>query len=439
MPMLNPNPEERPNHNDVANAIIHFPGRRIITFEDTDEIFQFHKDEGITVYEPAENHLEYEVQEYVGEKTTTHYVSEVLATIRRLTREPRDIINQNQNLIPLANGILDTNTMLMKDYEKEFVFLRKHPINYNPAATCPKINQFLEEVSPDKQAMQTLKELVGYCYFRHYKFQTVFLLVGEGANGKSTFLNLLNAMLGSENVCNKPLQALTNYMFSQGSLFGKNANIFADLPQKNFNDTGILKALSGGDYIEAEIKHKGSIKFKNYAKLIASCNEIPQSPDDSEAFYRRWIIIPFPNKFEGSGAKKSLIDELTTPEELSGFFAEAIVSYLEAEKRGAFSYAPTTLEKKKAYLTHSNNVRLFCDERLEPDVSNEITKQEIYSTYCDWCKVLRLQPKNSVWFYREIRKLFGESVYQTRRDGVLRMAGIGWKKEDDPEGLAAFG
>jgi putative DNA primase/helicase len=329
--------------------------------------------------------------------------------------------------------------MLMRDYSKEFVFLRKHPINYNPTAACPKINQFLEEVSPDKQATQTLKELVGYCYFRHYKFQTVFLLVGEGANGKSTFLNLLNAMLGSENVCNKPLQALTNYMFSQGSLFGKNANIFADLPQKNFNDTGILKALSGGDYIEAEIKHKGSIKFKNYAKLIASCNEIPQSPDDSEAFYRRWIIIPFPNKFEGSGAKKGMIDELTTPDELSGFFGEAIVAYLEAEKRGAFSYAPTTLEKKKAYLTHSNNVRLFCDESLEPDVSSEITKQEIYSTYCDWCKKLRLPPKNSVWFYREIRKLFGESVYQTRRDGVLRMAGIGWKKEDDPEGLAAFG
>ena len=430
--------EERPNHNDVATAIIGFPGRRVITFEDTDEIFQYHQDDGITIYAPAENRLEYEIQEYVGEKTTQHYVTEVLAAIRRITRESRDIVNQNTNLIPLANGVLDTKTMQLQAYSKEQVFLKKHPIEFNPAALCPKTEKFLDEVAPNETAKKTLKEMAGYCFFRHYKFQTVFLLVGEGANGKSTFLNLLTSLVGSDNISNKPLQALTNYMFSIGGLFGKSANVFADLPQKNFNDTGILKALSGGDYVEAEIKHKGSIKFRNHAKLIASCNEIPQSPDDSDAFYRRWIIIPFQNKFEGKNDNKNLIEELTTKEELAGFFNEAIRAYLMAEQRGAFSYSPTSLEKKKTYLAYSNNIKLFCDEKLEQDVSSEMTKHDIYQGYVSWCGEMRFPPKNQVWFYRELRKIFGETVYQSRRDGVLRMAGISWKKEDDVEGLKAF-
>jgi putative DNA primase/helicase len=415
--------KERPNHNDLAEAIMQ--KYSIKTFSDTDEILAYFDESGL--YEPAQKVLEFEIQDAVGRDTTTNYVNEVLNTIKRKTRIDRDALRNEINLIPVKNGIFDIVTKQLLPYSKEHVFIAKHNVAYCPAAVCPKIEKFLAEITKNEQDVLLLKEMAGYCFVRHYKFHVIFLLIGTGANGKSVFLNLVTDMLGANCVAQKPLQMLTNYFFCVAALFGKNANIFADLPRKAFNDTGIIKALSGDDWIDAEIKHKGNIRFKNYAKLIASCNELPETPDESEGFFRRPVIIDFPHTFDGANENINLLQELTTEEEKSGFFNASINSFIEAMAKGRISYLPTTTERKKIYLNYSNSVKVFCDEMIELDNNGDIEKVDLYERYQNYCQTHKVPLKSIVWFFREFYKFWGGNARQSRKDGIMKVLGVSWK------------
>ena len=102
------------------------------------------------------------------------------------------------------------------------------------------------------------------------------------------------------------------------------ANIDADMSSQALKHTGILKMLTGGDDVPAEHKFKPAFSFQNYAKLIFSANEIPQTPDETVAFFARLIIINFPNEFLGDKANPDLIDELSTEPEMSALLAMVI-------------------------------------------------------------------------------------------------------------------
>ena len=401
-----------------------------ITFEDTKEIFVYNK--STELHEPGETTIEAEIQAQLANQTSKTDVSEIIAIIQRKTFVNRNQIDEdNKNLVPLQNCILNIKTKEKIPYSDGEIFFHKHNITYNPEATeYPKIKKFLEEITKKESDITLLKEIIGYCFIKNYKFQYIFVFVGEGANGKSVLLNLLINMLGEQCICQKTLQLLTDYYFAPAALYGKNANIINDLPKKQFKDTGMLKALSGGDWVETEIKYKGSIKFQNHAKLIAACNEIPQSDDESMGFYRRFVIIEFPHMFEGATENKNLLEEITREEEKSAFFNACLTAYLEAEARGTLSYSATIEEKRKIYLNYSNSAKVFAEEELELNSNGEITKTDLWLTYLDFCQKNKIFKKPMVWFFRELYKYFGGNARQTRKDGVMRIQGISWRQKD---------
>ena len=94
-------------------------------------------------------------------------------------------------------------------------------------------------------------------------------------------------------------------------------------PDVIFNNTGILKKLTGNDLHTGEFKFKDQFKFTNYAKLIFSCNKIPQSEDYTDAFVRRIFIINFTQQFLGEKDDPYIIDKISTEEEFSGLFHES--------------------------------------------------------------------------------------------------------------------
>ena len=99
--------------------------------------------------------------------------------------------------------------------------------------------------------------------------------------------------VGADNVSNVSLQQLASNRFAAASLEGKLANICADLPATRLEDTQLFKGITGGgDIIQAERKFQASFSFKPFARLLFSANRLPQSPDSSEAFFDRWIIVP---------------------------------------------------------------------------------------------------------------------------------------------------
>jgi P4 family phage/plasmid primase-like protien len=157
------------------------------------------------------------------------------------------------------------------------------------------------------------------------KYQKALLCVGKGANGKSTFLLLFEHFLGKENTGHVSLQVIMSNRFATACLYGKLANIFADLKNDKLANTGLFKMLVSGDPMKSEKKHCQPFDFENYAKLFFSANEIPQSEDTSYAYFRRWIIFFFESVFEGDNNDPNLIDRLTTETEMSGLLKLALL------------------------------------------------------------------------------------------------------------------
>lgn len=240
------------------------------------------------------------------------------------------------NLIPLSNAFLNTSTYSTDAMAPWYWFKTKLPITRDPAADCPTNKKFFDEIV-SKEDRINLEELIGYCLLGEYPIHKAFMLVGEGRNGKTTFLNLLQTFLGNENVSNVAYQDMYPGSFMVYELKGKLANIRDDLPAKGLEDTGIFKQLTGQSPFQADRKHKESVRFYNHAKLVFSCNRYPGGNDPSLSYEDRWIIIQFPNTFIGSKADKQLLQKLTTREELSGLLNLALLRLKGLIERGDFN------------------------------------------------------------------------------------------------------
>jgi putative DNA primase/helicase len=265
-------------------------------------------------------------------------------------------------------------------------------------------------------------------------FQNFFILVGKGANGKSTFTSLLAKMLGHDNVTSMSLQTISEGSFELGHLYLKNANIMGDLPKKAFQDVGRIKELCGGDNITSKVKYKEPMQFNNFAKLISACNEVPQTPDLSDGFFRRAIIINFPNSFAGK-ENKNLLDELCQPAYLFDFFVKSIKAFMQALERGNLSRNDTPEARKTTYLIYSNSAMVFCNDFLEYDPEDQTPSQQLYEAYITWCREKKVVAKEEVTFFKSLYLFFGHKVWKKRivdsySDKTVRryvIAGVGWR------------
>lgn len=366
-----------------------------VTRRKDEMVFRYLHDKGI--YEMfAETYVKQETRRKLGKHTSSSKQSEVLNFIQVSTY--KDIEESPEHLIVLKNGILNIQTGKLEPFNPKCFILNALNVEYNPKADCPNFKKFLSEVVAEGDTA-SIQEYTGYCLLRDYRFHKALLLVGEGSNGKSTLLETLRFLLGTDNVSNEPLQTLITNRFALGQLYGKLANIYADLPAIALRDTGFFKMITGNDTIGAEFKFRDRFYFKNYAKLVFSCNRIPETPDDTTAFFRRWIIINFPNTFPDSDPKtdKNLLGKLTTPEELSGILNWALGGLRRLLKTERFTKAKTVEETRHQYVQASNPIKAFVEEHIEADPNNVTTKDEIYETFIKYCRKYNLPttPKNS--------------------------------------------
>jgi len=216
------------------------------------------------------------------------------------------------------------------------------------------------------------------------------MFLGGGRNGKSTCLNLLKRFLGEKNVSNQELYALIVNRFATATLYAKLANIAADISNKALERTGLFKSLTGADGIHGEKKFKDGFDFNSYAKLIFSANTLPKSEDNTYAFFSRWILISFPNTFEGKNCNQYMLDEITTPEEISGLFNWAIEGLQRLLASGSFSYGKTVEEVMEQYKTMSDPVYAYCQEFLKTETGKHILKEKLREHYVKWCKKNKL-------------------------------------------------
>jgi P4 family phage/plasmid primase-like protien len=357
-------------------------------------IYIFSLERGI--WEPlGEIFIEQATAEKLALEYRQHYLIDIKGYMRASTYAD---LTETPNKLAVKNGVLNVLTREISPPSPGDFIITKLPITYDATAQCPAILKFLTEVFGEKQ-LSVVQEIVGYCLYKEMPFHKAALNVGDGANGKSTFNELLKSFLGPENVSNVTLQDLCYNRFASAQQYGKLANLCADLPNDSITSSGRFKMLTGGDTISAEFKHKPAFSFKNYAKMIFSANAIPQVSEDTLAFYRRWIILACNQVFLGENCDPRILEKLTTPQELSGLLNYALEGLKRLLSNGRFSVNETVEEQRGQYIRKSNSAKAFIEERLETsdDSKKYVEEAKLYQNFILFCNDQKLptMPKRS--------------------------------------------
>ncbi len=306
--------------------------------------------------------------------------------IRKEIRE----LNANPYIINLKNGLYNVLEKVLLPHTPDNYSTVQLNVNYDEKADCPLFKKFLaESMEGDMEQVFLLQEILGYFLIPINKAQKCFVIVGAAGAGKSLLLRVLNELLlGKENVSNVSWQAL-NERFKTAELFGKLANIFADLPTKNIDDNGIFKALVGEDFLTVEKKNKNPFSFQSTARLLFSCNNIPKNYGDrSEGFYRRLIIVRFNHTVPQEEKDPDLINKFRL--EADGIFLYALhgLQRLLDNNNNTFSETQKNRDELQRYREESDSILSFVKENCIVEakkVSGSLELFNAYKVYCEEC------------------------------------------------------
>ena len=359
-----------------------------------------------------------------------HVLREVKNKITIDAYRNREEFDASPELVCLNNGVFNIDTKDFLPHAPDFCMLVKLPITYNAEAFPTKFDTFLRQVVAAEN-IPLMYEIMGYCLYRRYSHHKAFMFIGEGANGKSTYIEVVRRMLGEDNCVNIPLQELEESRFSKGNLYRKLANLSPDLSSRAMKTSGTFKMATGGDALTVDKKFKDMFTFTNYAKFIFSANRIPQSPDDSDAFFRRWVIINFPNKFEGKNDDKLLKDKLSEPGELSGLFNASISGLKHLLNNGGFTSEQSMAEAREIYTRLSDSVAAFVMDMVDPAGGDGyVIKSQLLKSYNEYCRKMKYPAVSDITFYKKMNMAIRFEESQKRLDGVPTRIWIGIKLKE---------
>jgi len=365
------------------------------------------------------------VQTIMGQRCKKELVNETVAYIERMKHLLVRPVERSK--ICVLNGILDLDTRELVPFRGDMVFTSILPIVYDGNETPSHLWKFLDEVldpeagtDPEGKKLDyyAIMEFIGTMLEPGYRSQKGAILLGLGANGKSVLLSVLTAFLGPDNVAGVSMEDLAGRdKYAAADLMSKKANICADISDAAMRDTATLKKALGGDVIRAQRKYGQPFNFTNEAKMIFSCNSIPETDDLSIGWTRRWLIFNFPRQFTGKEADPNLVSKLTTPRELSGLLNEALDGRERWIKQGYFTGHDDVEKDRERYLMASDPSTSFLarecylqlTEIREGGMTNSIPETDaetLYLRYVDWCKDKRLTPATQQKFGRKVQEVY---------------------------------
>jgi P4 family phage/plasmid primase-like protien len=436
------NDDEESDKNKIQRLVDSIMKEHIfVTMTDNEQTYCFNG----KIYLPDQEWIIKEKCRLIEPKIKTYEIQEVINYIKDSTYRSREIFDSNPDFIVLENGILNIHILELKPHSPNHCSLSMLPVRYNPEAQCPQFSKFLNDILlSDKKQVNTMLQFIGYCLYNSAKFEKAALFIGKGDNGKSTLLNALDIFFGRQNISHTSLQDLSGgNRYAAADLYGKMVNTFADLKAEKLKDTGPFKMLVSGDWCRAERKYGQPFHFQNRAKLIFSCNTIPQSNDTGYAYFKRWLIFHFQRVFTGEERDTRLLDNITTPEELSGLLNLALQSLRKLIEDNGFVDADNIETVEETYETNSSTVAEFvhdtCKITKDGDEEAYVVCRDLYDFYVKYCKDTNLTRKDDNVFGSELAllnikkariRVNGEKEYVY----FIRYLGAG-ASEDKREGL----
>lgn len=291
--------------------------------------------------------------------------------------------------INLLNGtfLIGPQGNALRPPAAEDFLLYQLPFPYDPAATAPRWQAFLDRVQPDRACQELLAEYLGYVFVsnRRLKLERALLLYGGGANGKSVFYEVITALLGPENISHYSLESLTTPpAYSRAHLAGKLVNYVSEISGNL--EANCFKQMTSGETIEARLPYGQPFELRDYARLVFNCNTLPGNAEQTEGYFRRFLIVPFNVTIPREEQDTQLAAKIIAAE-LSGVFNWVLAGLERLLLRQNFLEPAAVSAERETYRKSSDSVRLFLDEcQYAPDPDQRVSLKELHGEYKRFCQ-----------------------------------------------------
>jgi putative DNA primase/helicase len=328
------------------------------------------------------------------------------------------LIDAKPHLVGLADGrILDLATGTFVPAASQDVFVTKRlGTAYDPNARCLRWNEFLKAIfEGNRNVIDFIQRAVGYCLSGDVSEQCLFILIGTGANGKSTLINALHNMFG-DYAGSTPMHTLTVMPFSNGqsndlaSIEGRRFVSASDGEAGQALAESKIKHMTGGDKISCRPLYKDYRSYEPQFKLWIATNDLPNVKGFDPAIWRRIRVIEFPVTISEEQRDPRLAEQLAA--EAPGILNWALQGYRDW-KRGGLNAPPEISEATNSYRRDNDLVGQFIDARCEVREGAHATTKSLYVAYCQWCEENGCQAMALNAFGKEMkRKGFGQKKGQ---------------------------
>ncbi|QTB29065.1 phage/plasmid primase, P4 family [Lysinibacillus sphaericus] len=319
-----------------------------------------------------------------------HYIQDMSPVINRV----------NENYIALENGLLNLKSFQLEAFNSKVFVLQKVGVRYDPNAYDQFVESTLHKVTKGHEpSIKNIKEMFGCVLYPGLLVPKMFYLYGRSAhNGKSSILNMIHYTFNRDggNISAVPPQKLASNTFAGASLYGKLANVVDDQPDQVIEDSGTLKTVITGGYIEIEKKGKDSETVKMSTVMITASNFFPNFRESGAQINRRLHIIPFEHNFSldkeclPDGESLERISSDSAREYVLKLAVDALKEMLSHSKSEKLTENDKSLETAKAFAEHNDPMADYFFEHDE-EYFNEMPGARVLAEYEEWCRDNRVQ------------------------------------------------
>lgn len=375
--------------------------------------------DNIYIYEEKQGYYrlvsDYEFQQFIRKglnndikrKIHTGLLIEAIKWIKTFD-EIKKQINTSGRYINFINGYYDLYTQsFYKDDRKNLYFTSFINAKYKKKdIEGYSFKKYISSITQGNYELERLlQEIIGVAISNIRGFKKAIFIIGCANSGKSTFLELINNLIGSEFISNLSMEDL-NDKFRLAELEGKRINTCGEISESNLKKLDIFKKLTGGDSIVVERKCESPFYLKNTAMLLFAGNYLPNLSvtDSSNAFFKRIILVPFNNAIKEEEKDINLMDKLLEERNFIIKYAiEGISRFIE--NNYTFTTCSDAEDIKKEYLYENASIQMFIEENCILEIRARITLNELIDAYEEFCYDKQVNPMSDRALHKHIKSL----------------------------------
>ncbi len=295
---------------------------------------------------------------------------------------------------------------------------------------CPRWTRFIDEVTcGDKNLAALLEEVAGYCLTQNITFQKAFILLGDGSNGKSTFINILSRLLTTS--CSSLTLRDLQSQFTLSRLFGMRLNVIEEI-HDGYGESDQMKKIITGAQLTADRKFLTPLSFRPYVKIVFAVNSLPKINDTSHGFYRRFDIVPFKATF-GDNEKDPMLESKLWAER-NGILRAMVRGYRRLISNNAFTRPDSVTNANEDFKEANSPLVEFLFRTYTITSKEEASNfpqaiQDVFDRYQAYARSRGYGAKAFQSFLREMKTLSHRDLKHVRVDvkGSLAQTIIGLK------------